>query len=418
MINAKIAFENLQDLTQTALDLKIPLEALRCAKSNDSKVYEEILDAILNLIAKKYKRELNKKIPLKNRKIALQTFLCLFPNPFILKSATKNYHILLDGSRRLLHILVWLLLTEVDMFNQLDPKAADKLMQAKQIEKGLNLSNKFQKKDSKNNFTIENSEMSTFELKHLLDKKLEKVKALENLKNKKVAKLESQTKIKNSLGYARALKSTKLFNQIMEEKEVALNALERLGQPKKFKTRKVIAEWTEYTKSEDKKENSEMTNYTEIEDQEEAEDFSLKILNRKTLSLKELLIEIKAELRAMKKHTEQVQNFSEFWQRATSQVLGNCEEFNLAISKEIPRLNKELKPIFYIWEENELSEPDLIELVLEIICPQEEIKKLNEESEKLDAGVDEKLSAEFLAEWKNIFEDFKKFLEENGIGTI
>jgi hypothetical protein len=140
MIQVKESLFYLCDLLDTSFGIKTSPEIFRKAKKNDYSTFQEMKNLLFHMLLKKYDLSLHipvadflatsKDNPQVEKVMNDFTSICIslmYPSFNVLLK--DQLHILFDGPRRILMIIVWMLMSNPSFFEQMDAQLKHDLLQ-------------------------------------------------------------------------------------------------------------------------------------------------------------------------------------------------------------------------------------------------------------------------------------------------
>ena len=357
MIQVKEALTYFCELLYDVYGIRVSAEVLRKAKKNDPAVKSKILDIILQIFSRKHSKTIKNlhSLPIGQKKQLFSFFMAFYGAPFSVVYNEKPYY-LLDGSSRLLQILLWLCYSKFDLISEFDSGVKSNITKAVQLDISSlgNVGEDFESENLRNSQNLSSKKFqndqkflqtlrSLEELKLVAEKKYERVKQLLALRKKKIGMLPISSESESTMEYIRALKNDSKFSKMLEMKEKELKRIDYLIEG--LKHRKVICEWMGHTRVEEKQTIPDYGMYKDIDDNEVSERLAGDEVATKLVNLSEVFTRVTATLDSMKTKAAVIKEFTRFWEAASSE-LQKSQFFKKRIRAIVPSLSGDLESLY------------------------------------------------------------------------
>ena len=350
---------------------------------------------------------------------------------------------MVDGARRMLQILGWILFSDENILKDIDSKIEQKIkdsinneqvlnenenddMESFQNQKNIKIGNP---KKLKNIFCDFSEAKNLHEAKLLVAKKKLMVQNLLKMRSDKMKQFQvSNTNNKNDLSYLRNLKSDDHYRHILETKEGALKKLNSLH--KQSKHRKQLAEWISHSCVSEKQENPNFENLKDISDFEISEERALGISSLDQVKLIHVYEELLQLLAVMKQKSSLIKAYSNFWE-AASEKLKSSQFFRKKMKMVIPQVDIQIKeelkqPHTINFDQEKQFQVDMIGLFFDMLKSAQESKSTIHSQEEvldekqIDTMIKQKLDTveSVQKKWKMICNRIKIFFEGEGISMV
>lgn len=346
MIQVKESLFYLCDLLKGSFDIRISPEVLRKAKKNDYSVHNDMKGLLFHMLLKKY--DLDLRVPVNEYLSSSEstdlmdrfTAICIslmYPSFTILFQ--DKLHILFDGPRRILMIVLWMLMSNASFFDLMDEKLKMDLIamsekddipsieDPEEYDPEVDLQSKLKttifQHNNRNKRELYQGLGELSELRLVLEKKIFKVQGMLKLRDKKIKLLQRKTSLGDTK-VLKMLKNSEKYETLLRQKELKLKQIDKLIEG--LGHRKIICEWIGNTRIEEKNKTARYGELAEIDDGEISEKITEDLMNTHEIKISNVFRMVMNAISQMKKMIPLVKKFNNFWSEVC-QELGSSKEF-------------------------------------------------------------------------------------------